>query len=117
MSRRDHLKSEQSLISTSTILIISGFLIGLTVGKIVAEDLSPYVLSCGLSGFLAFIALDLARVKREESEALEEQLIMEERLDKHVNSLSSIGFTLPPLVEVFNEDVAEEKELAETSAQ
>ena len=38
---------ETRIISASTILILSGFLIGLTVGKIVSEDLSPYVLSCG----------------------------------------------------------------------
>jgi hypothetical protein len=84
------------LISNSTILILSGFLIGLTVGKIVNESLSPYVLSCGLSGFLAFIALEFTGTQREEQAAHEEQVQVQSRLDRHVMSLSSISFTLPP---------------------
>lgn len=87
------------LISNSTILILSGFLIGLTVGKIVSESLSPYVLSCGLSGFLAFIALEFTGTQREEKAAHEEQVAVQNRLDRHVMSLSSVSFTLPPTKE------------------
>lgn len=84
------------LISNSTILILSGFLIGLTVGNIVSDSLSPYVLSCGLSGFLAFIALEFTGTQRDEQAAHEEQVQVQSRLDRHVMSLSSISFTLPP---------------------
>lgn len=91
MSRRE----KPELISNSTILILSGFLIGLTVGKIVNESLSPYVLSCGLSGFLAFIALEFTGSQREEKAAHDEQVAVQNRLDRHVMSLSSISFTLP----------------------
>ncbi len=84
------------LISNSTILILSGFLIGLTVGNIVSDSLSPYVLSCGLSGFLAFIALEFTGSQRDEQAAHEEQVQVQSRLDRHVMSLSSISFTLPP---------------------
>ena len=88
-------KDENPLISASTILILSGFLIGLTVGKIVSESLSPYVLSCGLAGFLAFIALEFAGTRREEEEAHVGQVHVQGRLDRHVMSLSSMSFTLP----------------------
>lgn len=88
-------KNDDHVISASTILILSGFLIGLTVGKIVSESLSPYVLSCGLAGFLAFIALEFTGSQREEDEAQEEQLHIQGRLDRHVMSLSSMSFTLP----------------------
>ncbi len=88
-------KGERPLISASTILILSGFLIGLTVGKIVNESLSPYVLSCGLAGFLAFIALELTSTQREEQSAHEEQVHVQGRLDRHVMSLSSMSFTMP----------------------
>ncbi|MEZ5941840.1 MAG: hypothetical protein R3C18_10630 [Planctomycetaceae bacterium] len=84
------------VLSATTILILSGFLIGLTVGRVVGEDLSPYVLSCGLAGCLAFMAFDVAGTRREEDAVAEEKRQAEERLDKHVLSLSSIGFTLPP---------------------
>lgn len=88
-------KDENPLISASTILILSGFLIGLTVGKIVSEALSPYVLSCGLAGFLAFIALEFTGTQREEEEAQVEQVQVQSRLDRHVLSLSSMSFTVP----------------------
>lgn len=87
------------IISNSTILILSGFLIGLTVGKIVSESLSPYVLSCGLSGFLAFIALEFTGTQRDEQAAHEGQVQVQTRLDRHVMSLSSISFKLPPAIE------------------
>jgi len=93
-------KTSDSLLSTSTILILSGFLIGVTVGKLAADELSPYFLSCGLAGFLTFIALDIAAQRRVEESANEEKRQMEERLDKHVLSQSSISFKLPePSVE------------------
>ena len=85
MSRREINESgDRPLISNATILILSGFLIGLTVGKIVAEDLSPYVLSCGLSGFLAFIALELAAERRLEEAAIADRGHVAQRLDRHV---------------------------------
>lgn len=88
-ARRPKPTDERPLISTSSILILSGFLIGVTVGKIVAEDLSPYVLACGLSGFLAYIALDIAATRREEEAAAEDIRHVHGRLDRHVSSINS----------------------------
>lgn len=88
-ARRPKPTDERPLISTTSILILSGFLIGVTVGKIVAEDLSPYVLACGLSGFLAYIALDVAATRREEDAAAEEIRFVQGRLDRHVNSMNT----------------------------
>jgi hypothetical protein len=80
---------DRSLISNATILILSGFLIGLTVGKIVADELSPYVLACGLSGFLAFVALELAAERRKEEAAHAEQTRINRRLNRHVELVTS----------------------------
>ncbi len=88
-------KGETQIISASTILILSGFLIGLTVGKIVSESLSPYVLSCGLAGFLAFIALESQGTQREEKIDQDEKVHVQTRLDRHVLSLSSMSFKMP----------------------
>ena len=88
-------KGETQIISASTILILSGFLIGLTVGKIVSESLSPYVLSCGLAGFLAFIALEFTGTQREEKIDHDEKVHVQTRLDRHVMSLSSMSFKMP----------------------
>jgi hypothetical protein len=89
-ARRPKPTDERPLISTSSILILSGFLIGVTVGKIVAEDLSPYVLACGLSGFLAYIALDIAATRREEEAAAEDIRHVHGRLDRHVMSMTPV---------------------------
>lgn len=87
--------SSGPLLSASTILILSGFLIGLTIGKIVAADLSPYILACGLSGFLAFIAFDTAAHRRELQRQLAEKEVMERRLEKHMLSVSSFRLETP----------------------
>ena len=105
-------KGESQLISASTILILSGFLIGLTVGKIVSESLSPYVLACGLAGFLAFIALELAGTQREEQSAHEEKVHVQGRLDRHVMSLSSMSFRLPDESSEFSTSDAEKPGLS-----
>ncbi|MBX3440772.1 MAG: hypothetical protein KF774_00095 [Planctomyces sp.] len=76
---------DRPLISNATILILSGFLIGLTVGKLVADDLSPYVLSCGLSGFLAFIALEVVAERRHAEALRAEQDQITRRIDRHVS--------------------------------
>ncbi|MEZ6058536.1 MAG: hypothetical protein R3C01_17685 [Planctomycetaceae bacterium] len=111
------------MLSASTILIISGFLVGLTVGKIVAEEISPYVLSCGLAGFLVFIVLDQTANRRVVELQEQEKNQMEERLNRHVNSLSSVGFTLPPaknnlqeLAEELSRDGAESRDVLSDTA-
>jgi hypothetical protein len=103
-------KGETKLISASTILILSGFLIGLTVGNVVSESLSPYVLSCGLSGFLAFIALEFTGNQREEEEAHEEQAHVQGRLDRHVMSLSSISFVMSEAVGSSRQEKSQSKQ-------
>ncbi len=94
MSRSE---SESQVISVSTILILSGVIIGLTVQRFVGEETAPYLLAAGLSGFLAFLALDLVSSRRSQAALKVEQEQMEDRLDKHTHSLTSIGFTLEPI--------------------
>ena len=51
----------------------------------VGGDLSPYVLSCGLAGMLAFVGFDLARAGRRERELLAERRTVVSRLERHVS--------------------------------
>lgn len=110
-------KGEPQLISASTILILSGFLIGLTVGKIVSESLSPYVLSCGLAGFLAFIALELTSTQREEQSDHEEKVHVQGRLDRHVLSMSSMSFHLPDEASSPNSHSSQNSPLSQSTAE
>ena len=90
-------ETESQVISVSTILILSGVIVGLTIQQFVNEELSPYLLAAGLSGFLAFLALDFSGVRRTEEAQKVEQEQMEDRLDKHTHSLTSVGFILEPI--------------------
>ncbi|MCA8996033.1 MAG: hypothetical protein KDA80_03590 [Planctomycetaceae bacterium] len=84
-------ETSKPLLSASTILILSGFLIGLTVGRVGSSELSPYLLACGLSGCLAYIALDTAAARRAHAAWLKEKEQFEERFDRHMLSVSSLN--------------------------
>jgi hypothetical protein len=106
--------TERPLISNATILILSGFLIGLTVGKFVAEDLSPYVLACGLSGFLAFIALELAAERRANEANRREQQSIARRLERHVVQQPSESFDAEAFFSAGRELAADSKLLCDS---
>lgn len=77
------------LVSGVSILIFSGFLIGVTVGRGVGGDLSPYVLSCGLAGVLAYVGFDRARAGKRERELLDERQLLLARLERHLTNSPS----------------------------
>lgn len=95
---RECRRSEVQIISLTTILILSAFLIGMCVGNFIGTELEPYVLACGLSGILSFIGLELAAFRRKMVAMEEEKRHLEDRLDRHVLSQSSGGFAIPPVV-------------------
>jgi TRAP-type mannitol/chloroaromatic compound transport system permease large subunit len=88
-------RNQNVLISRTSILILSSFVIGLSVGNVAHAELAPYVLVCGLCGFLAYIALEMASLRRELAAFQQDQRQIEDRLDRHVLSESSAGFQLP----------------------
>lgn len=85
---------ESQIISPSTIFILSGTLMGMTITQVVGQDFSPYLIAAGLSGFMAFIVLDLAATRRAQVALRTEQKQMEQRLDKHMTSLTGMGLSL-----------------------
>ena len=72
------------VVSRTSILIFSVFLIGVTVGMGAEGEFSQYVLSCGLAGMLAFMGLDLAQTRRRERQLLKEHREMAARLERHL---------------------------------
>lgn len=86
---------ERPLVSITSILIFSAFLIGMAVGNVLGTELEPYVLLCGLSGFLAFIGLELAAFRRKMQAIEDGKRHMENRLERHVMPRSQPGFAAP----------------------
>lgn len=76
--------SEPSLLSTSTILILSGFLLGISLSHPLGE-LSFYVFTCGLTGLVAYIAFEMSGVREDRELLQRSQRLMEDRLLRHVS--------------------------------
>lgn len=91
----EHKRTESYLISVTSILILSAFLIGMAIGNNLGTELEPYILACGLSGLLAFIGLELAAYGRRVQAIEDEKRHIECRLQRHVMSQSQAGFSLP----------------------
>ncbi len=79
------------VVSVCTILILSGFLIGLATSNQVASDLRVYLYSSGFLGILSFLALDHVRNRRRLQAEAVEQMLVEERLERHVGSCTSLS--------------------------
>lgn len=89
-------KYETSIISASTILILSAVVLGIGFSQFMGAELLPYLVAVGLSGVLVYLVLDIAASRRDLKILQAEREQVEERLDKHMFSISKAGFTLPP---------------------
>jgi hypothetical protein len=76
-------EEDPSIISKTTILILSGFLIGMSFAQPLGE-LGYYVFNCGLTGLIAWMTFELSGVRQDHQEIRRGQLLMEARLMRHV---------------------------------
>lgn len=83
------------IISTSTILILSGILIGMSIERYVDLGLQTYSLAAGVAGMIgmiAYLTVELAASQRIRKALEREQSLVEKRLDRHTQPRESIGF-------------------------
>ena len=89
--------SSHRLVSSSTILLLSGVLFGLCVSEAISRDIKTTFLMAGITGLLAYLGLGM--VKRAHHETQQRIAIMnvEERLDRHANldPRSSVQIEIP----------------------
>jgi len=80
--------ASKPLVSRSTILILSSFLVGVAVHHVLPPELEHYVLATGLVGLLSYLALDVAaarrRERRDELDRLKAANKFEGRLNRHL---------------------------------
>lgn len=91
MSHRPRYRDPDNrpLLSVCTILILSGFLLGFAASDQFGNEMRIYMYSAGFLGILSFLALDHVRNRRRlQAEAIE-QMLVEERLERHVDSCTS----------------------------
>jgi hypothetical protein len=94
MTRDDDTPEKRPLVSSATILILSGYLVGLTVGTASTDTWASDVLACGLAGFLAFISLQLVAERKIEDAIRRERAQVSARLNRHTEVRE---VKLPPL--------------------
>ncbi|MFV0444875.1 MAG: hypothetical protein ACK5Q5_14985 [Planctomycetaceae bacterium] len=113
---KDTHRDERRIISHTTVLILSAFVIGMAAGNTLGTELEPYVLACGLTGIVSFIGLEVAAFRRKIKAIEQEQRHVEGRLDRHVLSQSNAGFCLlqteEPAIHLKKEAVDESAEMA-----
>ena len=73
---KQHTTRPKSLLSQSAILILSGYLVGISAGRTVDPALQFSIHAAGMIGFIAFLGLGhLSRIKLEwEAKALEQAI-------------------------------------------
>ena len=84
--QRPERPDPQPLLSVCTILILSGFVLGMAVSNQMSGELRTLVILAGLSGLIAFLGLDSAAFRRRQLLEQREKEYMEHRLIKHVDS-------------------------------
>lgn len=89
--RRHRDPDDRPLLSVCTILILSGFLLGFATSEQFNNEMRLYMYSAGFLGILSFLALDHVRNRRRLQREAIEQMLVEERLERHVDSCMSWG--------------------------
>ncbi|QDU39908.1 hypothetical protein Mal4_42620 [Maioricimonas rarisocia] len=100
---------DHAVISRTTILLLSGFLIGVVVGEEVDSAMSPVVLVAGAVGVAAFMALDLVSYYHRQQFLAKERQQTENRLERHVHcDCSSLTDDTVPDLEALQEELLRE---------
>ena len=86
-NKNDDAQQSEALLSHSSILIFSGFLVGLGSSLSLSTAMSRQVLLSGLVGMIAYFALGLLATKRRERDSKAAHRLatsrLEKRLDRH----------------------------------
>jgi hypothetical protein len=79
----------RSVLSACTVLILSGFVLGMSIGVELAPEFQLMICIAGLTGLVAYLGLDhLAHLRRIRAER-QEQEYFQDRLVRHIDASSS----------------------------
>jgi len=104
------IASRNPVISTTSILILSGFLVLAPLTDLAEQELSPFVMGTGLVGLLSYVALQVAAERRAFQDRVADQVAAHRRLNKHLTAPIlppiSLNFGSDPLAELFSDIAA-----------
>ena len=84
--QRPNRPDKRPLLSVCTVLILSGFVLGIAVSAQMSVPVRTFIILSGLTGLLAFLGLDSAAHRRRRQLEQREKEYLEHRLVKHVDS-------------------------------
>lgn len=91
---RDRLR--QSLLSQTSILILSAFLIGLAAQNVLPPRMGVYLFFGGAMGLFAYLGLDIVSHRRRHRETEAAQQAIESKLQNHLSRHQSPQTGVPP---------------------
>ncbi len=94
ISAQNRELSSPRLISSSTILLLSGVLFGLCLSEAISRDIRTTFLMAGITGLLAYLGLGIVKRAHQETQQRIAIMHVEERLDRHANSDSRSAFQI-----------------------
>ena len=94
ISAQNRELSPPRLVSSSTILLLSGVLFGLCVSEAISHDIKSTFLLAGITGLLAYLGLGMVKRAHDETQQRIAIMHVEERLDRHANSDSRSSFQI-----------------------
>lgn len=98
------IASRNPLVSTTSILILSGFLVLVPLVDMAEQELSPLVMGTGLVGLLSYIAFQIGVERQEQQERISDQAAAHRRLNKHLTTpiVPPINYGYDPVEDLFS---------------
>lgn len=82
--RAEQYRSDPRLLTRSTVLILSGWFIGMATGRALAPGTEAYALLVGFTGMVAFLGLEYAAQQRKKRAASDEFAETVEKLEQRI---------------------------------
>jgi hypothetical protein len=77
------------VLSACSVLILSGFVLGMSIGSELPGEFQVMICIAGLTGLVAYIGLDHVAARRRANAARREQDYFHERLERHIEAAES----------------------------
>lgn len=101
--QRPNRPDSRPVLSACTVLILSGFVLGMSIGVELSSQFQLLICIAGLTGLVAYLGLDhLAHVRRTRAER-QEQDYFQDRLVRHIDASSSGVINHEELMELARE--------------
>jgi len=91
------------VLSAGSVLILSGFVLGMSIGSELPSQFQVMICIAGLTGLVAYIGLDHAAARRRDNAARREEDYFHDRLARHIEAVEGGAVDHEELLELARE--------------